>query len=92
MGPALETFLQALFLIALIAVPVILVLRKPLLRLWCNLRAADQKQLALIEEQERERKCEEEARRLALNELRRDCHIDEPTTEVQAEQPVQKRE
>jgi hypothetical protein len=91
MGPALETFLQALFLIALIAVPVALVLRKPLLRACRNLRAADQKQLALVEEQEQERKREEEARRQAMIELRRDCNIEEHPTEAQAERPVRRQ-
>ena len=91
MGPAFETFLGALFLLALIAIPVVLLLRKPLLQLWRNLRTADRKQLEGIERRERERKEEEACRLQAINELRRDCHIEDSLTEEQAKRPGKRR-
>ena len=91
MGPALETFLQVLFLVALIAAPIALLLRKPLIRFWRKLRETDRRQLADCEAREREQKEETEARKLALLELQRDCHIEDMSKEEQAKPPVRKQ-
>ncbi len=84
MGPAFETFVQALFLIALIAIPTGLMLRTPLRRLVRRLYETDRKQLEVAEEKERERKEEEDARLRAIDELHRDCYAkDSPKEDVE---------
>jgi hypothetical protein len=90
-GPALETFLQAFFLLVLIAVPVVFLLRKPLLRFWNNLREADKRQCEVADAREQERKGEEVARQRALNELSRDCNLEDIPTETQAKKPARRR-
>lgn len=74
MGPALETFIQALLIVALVVTPIVLLLRKPAARLYSRLCEQDRKELADLHAREQDRKAQEEARRMAALELERDCY------------------
>jgi hypothetical protein len=76
LGPAFETFIQAVLILLLVVTPLVLVLRRPVARLYNRLCEEDRKEMTEVRAHERECQAEQEARQKAVDELARDCFPD----------------
>jgi hypothetical protein len=73
LGPAFETFVQAVLILLLVVTPLVLVLRKPVARMYARLCQEDQKEMAEVRAHELDLEKEQEARHKAIEEINRDC-------------------